>query len=219
MGINSTKITSIFNYHDWLFYRFYVWISWRLCSSMKYLRMLLNYLLLMTKSFRYDGKRKLLNVTELFYDLDLIWALPNSCYVYNLKRNNSEIQNDLILQNNFPIFKTKLSFPQKTFHEVPKTKYGDVNQEPPFLKASSNVHWRVSLILKCRFSVAASYNWCFYILLTHFFLFHLLKTWENFMVFRCFQGVQKRNISSIWVNPRMTNVPSNFKVLKNYFLS
>ena len=44
-----------------------------------------------------------------------------------MKRNDSTIQNDLILQNNFPILKTKLSFPQKTFHEVPKTKYGELN--------------------------------------------------------------------------------------------
>ena len=55
-----------------------------------------------------------------------------------MKPNNSKIQNDLILQNNFPVFKTKLSFPQKTFREVPKTKYGDLNQEQPFLKANSN---------------------------------------------------------------------------------
>ena len=56
-----------------------------------------------------------------------------------MKRNNSKIYN-LILQNKFQIFKTKLSFQQKkrTFHEVPKTKYGDLNQEPSFLKAKSN---------------------------------------------------------------------------------
>ena len=56
-----------------------------------------------------------------------------------MKRNNSKIYN-LILQNKFQIFKTKLSFQQKkrTFHEVPKTKYDDLNQEPSFLKAKSN---------------------------------------------------------------------------------
>ena len=47
-------------------------------------------------------------------------------------------QNDLILQNNFPFFKAKLPFPQKTFHKVPKTKYGDLNQAPSFLKTNSN---------------------------------------------------------------------------------
>ena len=46
--------------------------------------------------------------------------------------------NDLILQNNFPIFKAKAFFPQKTFHEVSKTKYGDLNQELPLLKTNSN---------------------------------------------------------------------------------
>ena len=46
--------------------------------------------------------------------------------------------NDLVLQNDFSIFKTKLSFPQQTFHEVPKIKYGDLNKEPPFLKTNSN---------------------------------------------------------------------------------
>ena len=38
----------------------------------------------------------------------------------------------------FFIFKTKLAFPQKTFHDVPEIKYGDLNQEPPFLKTNSN---------------------------------------------------------------------------------
>ena len=51
---------------------------------------------------------------------------------------STEPQNDLILPNNSAVFKTKMSFPQKMFHEVPKTKYGGLNQEPPFLKANSN---------------------------------------------------------------------------------
>ena len=85
--------------------------------------MLLNYLLL--QSFRFDGKGKLRNSTELFYHLDLISALPDSCYVYKMKRNNS-IKNDLILQKVFPL---------KTFHEVLKIKYGDLNQEPLSLKS------------------------------------------------------------------------------------
>ena len=46
--------------------------------------------------------------------------------------------NDLIIQNSFSIFKTEQLFPLKTFHEVPKTKYSDLNQEPPFLKINSN---------------------------------------------------------------------------------
>ena len=44
-----------------------------------------------------------------------------------MKCNSSKIQNDLILQNNLSVFETKMSFPAKTFHEVPKTKYGDLN--------------------------------------------------------------------------------------------
>ena len=91
------------------------------------------------ESFKFDWKGRLWNLTELFHHLDLASALPNLCYVFQMKRNNSKIYN-LILQNKFQIFKTKLSFQQKkrTFHEVPKTKYGDLNQEPSFLKAKSN---------------------------------------------------------------------------------
>ena len=120
VDINGSKITSVFNYHDWSSYRFCLCLSWRSCFSMKYQRMPLNYLLL--QSFRFDENRKLWNLTELFYHLDLVSALPNSCYVYKMKLNNWKVQNDLILQNNFPIFKAKLSFLLKTFHEVPKTK-------------------------------------------------------------------------------------------------
>ena len=96
MGINSAKILAIFICHDWLFYRFYVWVSWRSRLSMKYL---------LLQSLRFDGKRKLWNLTDLFNHSDLISALPDLCYVCKMKRNDIKTQSDLILQNNFSISK------------------------------------------------------------------------------------------------------------------
>ena len=91
----APKITSIFSCHDWLFYHFYIWVSWRACFTMKYSRMPLNYLLF--QSFRFDGKRKLGNLTELLNQVHFISTLPDSCYVYKMKHNNQKNQNDLIL--------------------------------------------------------------------------------------------------------------------------
>ena len=70
------------------------------------------------------------------------------------------------------------------------------------------VHWRVLLILKCRFSVVKSYNYCFYILLlTQFFSFFASLKHEKTLWFSVVFRGSRKEISSICVNLCMANVP------------